>query len=427
MSRMNHIRQSPLYRTATQVVPARGPYPEGAVLPPRGTVATARERMAAMWLWIMLVGVVFRVTVFMRRQDSQSYASMDSYAIIQIAMFGFMACLLLWVSHRVGRVLATLSGTSYALLMAYYGIGLTSTLWSPMPLYTAYRACEVIVLLLAIPVAVSCLPDFRSAERRVMAVAFLVVMCSTIATIRFAGFTLSREDWHSNGMPASAGILFCYCCGELMAGRRDRAALVKWAVASGAFVLIGTSSASILSCSVGFLTAAILTRNVKVVAIIIMVAGLGLIVGGSETLQAFLFPGKSTAAISNLSGRAYLWSEFWERIKESPYIGHGLSMLARTGTVYATNCHNSVLAVLGGTGFLGGAVFAAWLGKRVMELFADVRRMPVGSVGCAAAFTAGFCNSMGLAFLGEDWQPATVTFLCFLALYALRVGPRRCV
>ena len=80
----------------------------------------------------------------------------------------------------------------------------------------------------------------------------------------------------------------------------------------------------------------------------------------------FLERGQSAGQITELSGRAEMWSKMWTSFLDSPLVGHGYMVCSETGTLYVWyaemnhTAHNVVLQALVSTGLVGAGIFIFW-------------------------------------------------------------------
>jgi O-antigen ligase len=231
--------------------------------------------------------------------------------------------------------------------------------------------------------------------------------------------------WHTNEYSATAAMLGAYCVGELFVGARSRnKLLIPILCGSLACIALGTSSASSIGFLCGLVAAAAFNRKYLFLFCGMIAVILVLVIGGTEGIRDMLFPGKTDEMVASFSGRAQLWEAYIEQIKQAIIFGQGFSVLSRiaTGTVYTTNCHNSIIAALGSLGLVGLTTLVVWVGKCGVELRKAMRLNRPGTMGCLAAIVTGLVNSQACAFLGELWSDMTIVFMCILALFALFVA-----
>ncbi len=380
-------------------------------------------------LWLLTLGVVARITVFLRQRSGGDFTNVDVSAAVEIALV-FLAGFCIVACPRLPQTLKLITRTSVVMLLLYNILGAVSAAWSPIPTFSLFRAGEVIVEILAVFLALSYCVDFIAAERTMLWMSLLATLMTVTVNIRSGGLEFSMYAWHTNSYTACAAIVLCYCCGELFAypHPRRRRFLIVMAIIGAAFVALGTSTGSFIACICGIAVAALLARNRGLAGALIMLAVVaGALVSGGD-VNALLFPGKTENEIATMSNRTQLWDAYMAQIEESPILGYGFASIERlAGADYETNTHNFVLAVLGGTGAVGLLVILLWLGWLFKEIRRSVASQRAGARGAAAALTAALVNSMGCAYLGEGWSSITFVFVCVLAFYilfVLRTGPR---
>jgi O-antigen ligase len=384
---------------------------------------TQGGKTQALVLWLLVLGLIARVTVLIRQRAGSEFTSIDPLAAAEIALV-FLTGIYVLASPRFQQATKLIKRTSVGMLLLFYVLGAVSAAWSPNPAFSLFRAVEVIVEILAVFVAMSYCRDFIAAERTMLWVSLIAILLTTSVTIRFNGLQFSMAAWHTNSYTASAAIVLCYCCGELFAfpGPRRRRFLIAMAIIGAAFVVLGTSSGSFIACICGIAVASLLARNRGLaIGLIFVAVVVGAVASGGD-VSALLFPGKTENEISTMSNRLELWQVYMEQIKESPILGYGFAVIARLAdTTYETNTHNFVLAVLGGTGAVGMFIILIWVGWLFKEIYRSVKFQQAGARGSAAAMTAALVNSMGCAYIGEIWAPPTLVFICLLSFYAIFV------
>jgi hypothetical protein len=216
-------------------------------------------RGLALMLWILTVGLAARITVGVRQRTE--FEQIDTMALLEIFLVG-CTVLTLIVSRCLGPLVRTLKSSSSLILMLYYVMGMVSAAWSPLPAFSLFRAAEALSQTVAIFVAVSLVPSFRLAERRVLLVGCLVTFFGICKIPVLSGFDFSLFAWHTNEYSASAAMLAAYCVGELFSGAGGRTKLLI-AVLCGslACIALGTSSASIIAFLCGLVAAAAFGRK----------------------------------------------------------------------------------------------------------------------------------------------------------------------
>ena len=388
----------------------------------KGEATIPGSRGMALMLWILTVGVGARMTILVRQRTE--FTDIDFLAMLEIFLVGCTGLALL-VSRRLGPLMRRLKGSSTPILMLFYVLGMVSAAWSPLPLFSFFRAFEALCQMAAIFVAVSLAPSFRLAERRVLLVSCLVIFLGICKIPTLIGFNFSLFAWHTNEYSATAAMVGAYCVGELFAGTGGRTKLLI-AVLCGSLscIALGTSSGSSIAFLCGLVAAAAVGRKYLFLFCGILGVVLVLVLVGTEGIRDMLFPGKTEEMVASFSGRTQLWDAYIEQIKQAIIAGQGFAVLSRiaTNATYTTNCHNSVIAALGSIGLIGLTTLVVWVCKCGMELHRAVRVNRPGALGCLAAIVTGVVNSQACAFLGEGWSEITIVFICLLALFVLFVA-----
>lgn len=378
-------------------------------------------------LWLLSLALVMRLTLLSRRRPLEEFESIDRFALVQIAIV--FACLIVVLfSGRFASVWRRIEHRASGLLVIFYLFGAVSCMWSPRPAFSLYRAIEAVSQVAIIHLALSHAWDFAAAERRALLAVLASMLLGLLSVITTLGLELRFDFWHTNQYSVPAMIAFTYAVGELFSGRRaDRGFLVFVGVAGLTGMAIGTSSASTISALCGIAVAVMLSRDRrrKLFLLGLLAAGI-MLYGGVALVKELVFYGKSEVNIEQLSGRAYFWQGYLRQFAEHPILGQGFAVSARISTYWrSTNTHNAILSVLLGTGIVGMAIASRAVGRWFFDSLRAARQRRRGSVGCAAAISAGLVNSMSVAYLGETWMMSSFAFVCILALSSMFVVGRR--
>jgi hypothetical protein len=380
-------------------------------------------------LGLLILGWVVRVTIFVRRRTKGDFSDVDTVATVQIALVLLLAACLVF-SRGLAPLLKLMPKKAAGILLLYYVFGALSAVWSASPMYSLYRASEVIVLLVAVSLIMSYSQNAAAAERTMLAASLIVIVLQA-----YTQGGVQLVAWRSNSYPAMAAIVFCYCVGELLSRpTSQRRFLLIMAIVSAGFVVRGMSTASFIATICGVAVALKLSPNGRLVVILLLVIAVavgGVIVGGH--VRDVLLPGKpENYDVAGMSGRVQLWSDYADQIVQHPVLGSGFDMLSRVAG-FATNSHNSAIAALGGTGLVGSSILLVWVALVAKEIFISLRTNLPGARGVAAGLTAAIVNSCTIAFLGEHFLTTTVVFGLLMAFHTLFVartaanGARRAV
>ncbi len=371
-------------------------------------------------LWLLVMAWVFRVTVFVRRRPQGEFSEVDTFAAVQI-IFVFLLAAYLVFSNRLTPLLRLTAKTSFGMLMLYYGFGMVSAAWSSSPVFSFYRAFEVVVLSLGILVALSFCRSFASTERGMLWMCLVITLFQVNVQRPSIGMAFSFEAWKTNSYTAMSAMMFCYCVGELLSQTNPlrQKFLFRMSMAFLVLLILGHSTGSIVATICGLAVALLLARHQR--AAVFMLIAVLIVVGiaAGVDLQSLLLPGKSEDYdVAGMSGRTGLWRTYADQIMQFPLLGAGFDMLSRL-VGFATNSHNSFLAVLGGTGLTGLIFIITWIVRLFNETLTAIRTRLAGSHGMAAGLTAGIVNSCTLAFLGEHCMTTTLVFACLVAFHML--------
>jgi O-antigen ligase len=375
-------------------------------------------------LWTLVFCWVGRVVLFgRRREDLSQFAAVDNLVIVQVVVVMVTAAYILCLCRPL-HALRHWWPTSFKWLLVFYAFAAVSALWSPLPIYSLYRTAEVVTLGTAVLLASSSCTDAVVAERRML---YAMLIIGALQVSSQTDHFRSLMAYRSNSYPAMGTMIACYSIAELLSspsGARQRLLLLSTCLGIG-MVVIGQSTTSNIATMAG-LTAGLLFGKRRLLPLV----GAGIVLGAAAMLNVqvrdVLLPGKpEDYDVYTASGRTYLWEDYREVIARSPLIGVGYDMLPRVAG-FATNSHNSFLAVLGGTGAVGLACFLAWVFRVGKECVNGFRRNLPGARGITVAFLASLINSLSIAFLGEHMMSTTIVFVCLLAYhYSFLAGRTR--
>jgi O-antigen ligase len=376
--------------------------------------------------WFVLLAVVARLAVFGRRRSGGNFASVDASAGAEVALV-LLSLLLVVQSCRVPVILGKRNRAGVFVFTLALGLGVLSSIWSPLPAYSGYRAVSVTSQFLAVMVALSYEPDFLRAEWRFLQVACAVLVMQMISLGGLIGF-LRGPLLHNNTLTNSAAMAACYCLAEALspvASTRRKRALRIVGIGALAMVVLGTSSGSNVAFLVGMLCATLLVRRPGLFALLIVIGIAGSLFLQMDVIQDVLFPGKTLDQIRTMRGRAGLWKMYLERALDHLWFGEGYAASVRLAEVYSTNTHNSFISFLLGTGVVGTLLYLLAFAKLILHTWSAAMRRVPGAVGVTAGLVAGLTNSMSKGFLGGTYYPETLVFFALFGLAVLHLGQGR--
>jgi O-antigen ligase len=377
------------------------------------------------WAFALMVctwGLILRLTVLRRRRPGTEFTQVDSFAVIEIILVFTAALLLILKPGFMEHIWDKLHKTSARFLFCFFILAVGSAAWSPMSTYSLFRAGEFLIESTAIATILACSNSFRQAERLLLISVFAVTIMDILYNIRSFGFAL--ESLRSNSYSVSALMIFAYALGEAVA-RSGNARKVSAAVAGIAlvFVLFGRSMASWWCALLAILLAFLLARSKRYFFIIgTTMIGLLISIAGVQKLQPIIDPYGELDKVEDLHGRELLWKDYLETIRQNPWLGVGYAIGPRiAGSVYTTNAHNSAIAVVLGTGLVGGLLLliALIIGSR--EALMTCKSGRLGSVGAVTALAAGSVNSMSISVFGDAWAPSSFVFMMFYGFFLFAV------
>lgn len=373
------------------------------------------------WIWFIHVLLCLRLTLMIRQREADAFSQVDVYALFELGLTLFAAALLLGLVFNGKEVLRKFKSVHLWHSFGLYGMGLLSTSWSLMPLYSGFRAFQMLVLTLSLVLAVRGAGRFADAETRVLGFLILTMLLGMGVVIKFYGFTLQLAAWHTNSYSTVGAMLGCYCFGELLGKRKGGLRFYLLGFLGFLGVAIGTSTASNLAAFAGLALAVLICRKYVILLVMMFLGGvLALVAQMNQEVLGVLLGGKDLDSVSRMTGRDVLWLAYWERFLQKPVLGEGFGVTARLGDMYTTNTHNSLLSIACGTGLVGVVTALVGAGCLLWVLFRSLKAGTPGAIGLSAALFAGGVNSMSLAFIGERWSVVTAAFVALLGLVAYR-------
>jgi hypothetical protein len=415
---------------------ARGEAPAAETQPaidPRRRAA--KSSTLARFQWLLLLAWSMRNTLFVRQRASNTFASIDAAAGVQVAFVGLSALLLL-ASGKLGEMLGN-SRSPLQPLILYYALCMLSALWSPMPAYTFYRALEALILVASATAAMMTARDQESAERTLLILGLVTVLLSMGQNIRLLGLgaMTTLYGWHTNTYTAVAAVCLVYAFGEHHKAVGVRRKRLQWAMVwSLAAVVVGTSSASNVSAVSGLMAAAVLQRRYGLIALLaavglVAVLALLYIHGSLFEMVGWLFPGKSDYELQTLSGRTHIWGLYWESWLSRPVLGHGFGVLTlANGYAIRLYSHNGFIATVLGCGIVGG-LLAVWFVLRLAaQSLRGLRWASPGAIGGAAALVTALVNTNAMPMFLELWEESNLVstaLVAYLVYFVWNREPRR--
>jgi O-antigen ligase len=380
-------------------------------------------------LWIIVLALVARVTVFVRPRPFLQFASIDLLAIIEIILV-VAGIVVIFTSPLLHQTFSKVRRSSAKTLLSYYVFCLISSVWSLNTDFTVFRSVEMIVVIMMIFLAMSHYEEFYNAERTYIILSLVTIIFCIIMHLKIRTFRLSLSLFHTNQYSAISAMAFVYCLGESLnnADKLRKRLLIIFAAIFAFFTLLGTSSTSNMAAFVGIIVVLFFARTSKIPLFFILVFGLILMyLSGNfvDIWRDILLPGKSDHDIITLRGRLYLWRSYAKLFWKQPLWGYGFAVVSRLGSKFgvfaATHTHNGLLEVILGTGLIGLFVVISWMIRLLIELIHTFKKKISGSLGFLGALTVGIVNNMGRSMIGAPFDAPSTMFLVLLGLFAFHV------
>lgn len=333
------------------------------------------------WLWLLvfLSGLVFRI----RDVDAAQDSPLDAWAAWRIGLMGLVAVVL--VSRlRGGRtdwVAATFRGLPAGMFL-YAVTALLSTIWSVYPGWTLYKSIEYLVdlSLVAAVVTAARTSDVLKSLFDWTWLLLGLLLCSVwlgilvnpakaaIPGIGLLGIQIQGviPVVSANGVGDLGATLLLIAGTRLLHRTQHRS--FYWLVCLAALptVIFAQSRSPATGMLLGLLTALLLERRFKILAIVGLAGALFMTLTSAESIvqQAFL-RGQSPELFYSLSGRVGWWAAGWAFFRDHPLLGLGgyagarFAVLGSIGVTEASSIHNAWLEILLGVGLIGFLPFLA--------------------------------------------------------------------
>lgn len=376
----------------------------------------------AIFVLLSALALVARLTILIRRRSGENFAKVDAFAVMEIALVIATILLIALKPEFISRVWLAFRGTSIRWLGIFFAVAIVSAAWSAMPTYALFRAGEFAVESIALLAVLACCLAFRQSERILLAASFAAVLLDLAYGLLSSG--LSIEGLRSNSYSASAVMLFAYAFGEwLTRSAKSRRQLAFAAVTALALVILGRSMASWWCALLAiFLSFALGKRKRSVFLLMVLTIGVFVQFAGIEALQPVIDPYGEMEKVETLHGRTLLWEDYRDTIIAHPLLGVGYAIGPRiAGKTYATNAHNSAIAILLGTGILGGLAILGLLVVGIREALYACNNNRPGAIGAVAALAVGSVNSMSISTFGDAWAPSSFVLMLFYAFFMTAV------
>lgn len=353
------------------------------------------SRWAAGGWGLAWIAMFLSVAVFVGHTYTSDSVSLDRAALIQLAWVG-LACLLLALSLAGSRPWIGLLASAPIWLFLAYGLGgIATSMFSPRPLFSAYKAGLVVVdaLLAAGLLSLALRGRLKRVSNLMIALVMLAIGGALLGAVLWPAEALQPKPGvfgvmlygvlpmlHPNELGMWAGIVTVISFARGYVGSRAR---VRWGwfllcAASVVVVLLAQSRTSVAAILLSLLVLVPYLARTRATAVAGLAAlgligvsliGIVAVLVGPEVLFGpiidYLQRGQDEGGLATLHGRIWAWANVgWPMFMESPVFGHGFD----AGVRFASNLtvghlHNSYFQVLANSGLLG---FIPWFAAFVI-------------------------------------------------------------
>lgn len=337
-----------------------------------------KEQKGPLLVWVLF----FYGTLNFRKIESESLIVSNISQLVAIALVVFCTFFLFLLRARSGSLKINLNCT---LLLLYGVLGMVSSVYSPYPSFSTYKAFIVVLSIWLCIISFSYVPRYDLAKKFIGLCLFFWTSCvfsailgavisPELAFIYRPGMMFSMlSGWlipaNPNGLAMWAGVLALVSFNSFLTAGNPKKKLVSL---SFFFVnLIVLIVAQSRTCFVGFWVGLLLLmvsyRKGFIYLLIIFMVGLPLIVGYGfvkirDDVGTYIKRGQSKQQLEGGSGRLNAWQYSWGRFKESPILGYGFAAGVRFGAVIpgstGSHLHSSYFEVLLNSGMIG---FLPWI------------------------------------------------------------------
>jgi O-antigen ligase len=386
--------------------------------------------------WCLLL-FVSNVKTRLEFRDASAVVQGNVSSNNKIELLGYVLVALAVFAVSFHRRL-TLSASGGWPLLAWPLLGLVSTVWSPIPLFTFVRATQLLVIIALALLCLRLAHDFPELGHTIVVDSLRLFVIVT-ALLSLWGL-VNRTEWADNrfmwptgqhpivvGIVVAAALLIVLVGGYSLTG-------FPWPVATSLVVLfsivvlLGRNRSILISVSVALVLALwiksgqkhIATRFVALLALLYGSLVLALFAG--STILEYLSRGESVHSLETFTGRTLLWTTAIRQLKTPGewLVGFGYGsprVILEPLFEWAGEAHNSLIELLLGLGLIGaatGLVSYAVFGHRVLSAKHAIGR-PLRATE-AALFACLFTAGMAGSFLVIPGFGFTMLALVFLSM-----------
>lgn len=374
---------------------------------------------------------IFRNTLLVRQRATGEFNSIDSTAILQVAIIFFIFILFIVFYNRLSKdSINEIYFSPLRWFFLLYLFGFISSVWSPLFNYSFYRSFEALILFFGVYIYFNANKFEFTFERIFLRFNLAILLLTFIGQLKLYGFRVSIDTLHTNGYSLIALILFLYSFSELMSkSEKDyerKKMLKRYSIIGFVFLILGTSSASNISALIGVILLLVFTnrKDLKIITFFGLMITIPLIFYflDFDQLMNIILPGKTIEGISSMTGRTNLWTLYIDAFLEHPYIGWGFAVLARISEHATTNTHNSILSIATGMGVVGLTLFFLFFFSSVYKFFKNRNFPIIGIIGGGIAIISSLINSMSIAIIGESVSPVSISLVSMLCFYFISIN-----
>ena len=353
-------------------------------------IANRRAVVPSIDFWIgLLIWLNVLVTFNQPGRQDVGLRGIDSVALLKVLVRMLSVTVFGWIVFaRLRTRLMRQIVSIHSVWVLFVGWAILSTAWSPLKSFTLGQAGgQLTLVLLSACVAIR----FEHINRywlNCLLALFLycsvfglgtLMMPDTMAVERSS----SDSIVHPTALGAAGSLGVILCVGLCLASKSRSLQYASIATVPAcliALIVAHNRLALILTLLIGVTLFVVKGKSHLLAIICVAFSGLGaiyiLLDPGLVLVEAalgssvdFFNRGQSKLQLTQLSGRAEMWSKMWESYLDSPLIGHGYLVSAKTGKILVwhqeTNhtAHNIALQALVSTGIIGLVLFAIWILK----------------------------------------------------------------
>lgn len=358
--------------------------------------------------WLTFIEIIFisRKTIFRVNRDVGDYsATVDSST--SLALFGIFISLIYIFNKRneIKHIHKIMGG-----LLIFYYFSALSFIWAGNVFTILFKATEVIINIYIVGLIIINLlrhVNIKGITYYIIIFCLICTYCEVFIEMVHKGFGFH----HTNAYSFTAMISLLLCFGSIKY-RIFKLKEIKWCLILSLMAVIGgTSTATYISCIIGFLILYSSNKkgiNISRTFIIICLCFLSYYFF-FDIIYDFIRAGHTEEEMKSLTGRKVIWEASMLSFRKHSILGAGfvvgernLGNLSIIYNFHQLSAHNSFLSALVNTGIIGFLLFVFFLKNWLVKLFTHTKHFVWASILFPIAI-AIIVNCNSCPGIGSDW------------------------